>query len=209
MKEPKLWSHACGLNYKKNMERAFIVALSICILFFIISKRNKTQSPRKHNPSIISEFIVENIPVTRQGVPRKKPERPQVIIPVSDDVIPEDEIIEEADLIFQQGKEGPTGLPTGEGFSVEALPRPIAEVFPEYPIEDLENRVEGTVTLHLHVSASGIVKKVIVLKNSTGSPRCAAAAKTAAQKSRFIPAKQNGKNISMWITKKYTFSAPK
>jgi len=205
----KFFSSISNLNYRKRIELGFIFSLILIILIFLFSKHYKVVPPTNTRMAIISDFVVEDIPVTRQGIPRQRPQRPEIIIPVEDEVIPEDEVIEDFDFSVFEGKDGPPGLPGGEGFIVEVLPRPIAEVFPEYPKEDLKNKIEGVVTLRLFIDNRGFVKDVIVMENTTGSQRCARAAKEAAYKNRFIPARSNNNNVPIWISKRYTFSAPK
>lgn len=196
-------------NYQTRLELGFIISLLIVILLFVLSKRYNVSYESMGLPKIAFDFLVENVPETRQGIPRKRPKRPDVIIPVEDEVVPEDETIEDFEFSLFDGPEGPPQYPEGEGFSAEILPRPIAEVIPEFPKEDLKNKVEGVVSLHIYVNSKGKVEKVIILENTTGSTRCADAAKKAAFKNRFIPAKMKQKSIGMWIIKKYTFSVPK
>jgi len=63
--------------------------------------------------------------------------------------------------------------------------------------------------LHLHIDKSGQVINVVILENTTESTRCANAAKEAARKGRYIPAKKNGEPTDLWITRTYTFGLQK
>jgi len=194
------------LDYRKRMELGYILTLIIIILIFMFNKRFEVPASRPQYVDLTQNFQVETIPATRQGRPQQRPERPEVIIPMDDAVPIEDEVIEAFDFSDVIG-EG-TGVQVGEELAIEILPRPIAEVFPEYPEEDLKNRVQGIVTLQLFINEKGIVEEVVLLENTTGSERCVAAAKKAALKNRFAPARQKGKPIALWIKKSYTFSTP-
>jgi TonB family protein len=65
--------------------------------------------------------------------------------------------------------------------------------------------IQGMVKLHLHVDGSGKVVEAIILENTTNSSLCEQAAKAAALKCRYLPAKSAGKSIDVWITRTYTF----
>jgi len=188
------------------MELGYILTLIIIILLFMFNKRFEVPASRPIYVDLTQNFQVETIPATRQGRPQQRPIRPEVIIPVDDAVPIEDEVIEDFDFSDYIG-DG-TGIQAGEELAIEILPRPITEVFPEYPEEDLKNRVQGIVTLQLFINEKGIVEEVVLLENTTGSERCVAAAKKAALKNRFSPARQKGKPIALWIKKSYTFSTP-
>ncbi len=194
------------LKYQKRMEWGYILTLMIMIALVMFNKRLDSPASRVKVLDLTQNFQVETIPATRQGRPQQRPSRPEVIIPVDDSVPIEDEILEDFDYSDWMG-DGSEGA-VGKELAIEILPRPIAEVFPEYPEEDLKNRIQGIVTLQLYISEKGIVEEVVILENTTGSERCVAAAKKAAFKNRFSPARQKGKAIPLWIKKTYTFSTP-
>ena len=146
---------------------------------------------------------IENIPITRQGVKRKAPPRPVVPIPVEEPSIPEDLTIEPTELNFEASPL--SNMPEGDGFFTVTPPRPIADVFPEYPATEKEKGVEGEIELSLLVDEKGKVKNVHVVKNSTNSKICEESALKAAYQTQFIPAKQNKKYIAVWIRKIYKF----
>jgi len=195
-----------GYNYRRNIEKGFIFSLLITISIFVLSKRFSIEYS-KGTKKFVPTIYVENIPKTYLGTPRKKrPKRPAIPIPVESESIPEDAVIEPTDLNFALdfGE-----APTLGGAEPDVLPRPIAEVFPEYPEEDLNKGIEGIVKLYLHVDTNGKVIETVVLQNTTGSTRCADAASRAALRSRFIPAQKDNKAVAAWISKIYTFSASK
>lgn len=200
---PKAWC-----NHKRNLEKGLIFSLLITISVFVLSKRISLQHSFGSKIAIPA-IIVEDIPKTRQGIPQKPPERPTIPIPVESDVIPEDAVIEPTDPNFNLDFGHPPEQSGAGSAEPDIQPRPIAEVFPEYPEEDLKKGVEGFVKLFLQVDKKGSVVKTVVLDNTTGSKRCADAASEAALKSRFFPARKNNKAVVAWITKIYTFSAAK
>ena len=153
-------------------------------------------------------LTVEDIPITRQGTPRKPPPRPVVPIPSEDDLIPDDVTIEDTELTYESfSLSSGSGVPLGQINIFQ--PRPIFEVIPEYS-EDLQKKgIEGAVKLHLHIDRTGRVINVVVLENTTGSSVCANAAKEAALKGRYIPAKKDGKPTDLWISRTYTFGLQK
>lgn len=195
------------ISYQKNLEAAAVVALCLIILLFLLFPRFNI-SKEEAEIVFVASINVENIPKTHQGTRRKPPPKPAVPIPSDDDLIPDDITIEETDINFEQ-----MSLQSGSGIAdgrfVVFQPRPIYEVIPEYPQELQKQGIEGIVKLHLHIDKSGKVMKVIVLENTTGSNVCAKAAKTAALKGRYIPAKIFGKPTELWITRTYTFGLQK
>lgn len=196
-------------QYKKTLELGYIIALLLVIILLHLSKRYEVTIPLITHHVNQDHFIVEEIPSTRQGMPTRRPARPEVIIPVTEDVLPEDETIELRDLSNFTQPGGYPGAASGESTTPDVLPRPIAEVFPEFPREALKAGAEGKVLLHLLVSESGSVSEIVVLENTTGNTECVVAAKKAAKRNKFIPAQKSGKNVSMWIEKSYIFKAPK
>jgi TonB family protein len=202
-------------QYQINLEKATIISLCLVILLFFLFPRTKLkQSVKTEGPA--TSIFVEDIPVTRQGVPRQPPLKPVVPIPSEDEFIPDDVTIEDTELNLDQFalSQGTGGSGTGgSGIMVGQLeifqPRPIFEVIPEYS-EDLQKKgIEGLVKLHLHVDRFGRVIDVLILENTTGSNACANAASDAAWKGRYIPAKKNGELADIWITRTYSFGLQK
>jgi len=186
------------LNFKKSL----LIILSIFIILFQLSKKFDIPVKPLELPDEIIFMSIENIPVTKQGVKRKAPLRPIVPIPVEEPSIPEDLTIEPTELNFDAS---PPNMPEGDGFFAVTPPRPIADVFPEYPASEKEKGVEGEIELSLLVDEKGKVKNVQVVKNSTNSKICEESALKAAYQTQFIPAKQDKKYVAVWIRKIYKF----
>jgi TonB family protein len=194
-------------QYQIILEKSTALALVLVIILFVLFPKIKV------GKTIMVEGIgtvltVEDIPITRQGTPRKPPPRPVVPIPSEDDLIPDDVTIEDTELTYESfSLSSGTGVPLGQINIFQ--PRPIFEVIPEYS-EDLQKKgIEGAVKLHLHIDRTGRVINVVVLENTTGSSVCANAAKEAALKGRYIPAKKDGKPTDLWISRTYTFGLQK
>ncbi|MFQ5603042.1 MAG: energy transducer TonB [bacterium] len=147
--------------------------------------------------------------MTRQVRRNPPPPKPTVPIPSDDETIPEDETIMETTLnysnIFDQT---PDGFPGVRGLKLTP-PRPLAWVFPEYPEDEKKKGVQGTVKLSIHIDKTGKVVEVVVLENTTGSQKCAQAAREAALGSRFVPAREGNKPVSFWLTQPYRFDLRK
>ena len=128
--------------------------------------------------------------------------------PPTVELIIEDETIEETELNFDvQPLTSADGYPgVGAPF---IPPRPITEVIPEYPREDFKNGITGVVKLHVKVNERGKVIDVVVLENTTGSERCAAAARKAAFRGSYLPARQGSKPITTWTVRIITFDLPR
>jgi TonB family protein len=194
-------------QYQILLEKSTILALLLVIILFLIFPKIKVDKPIEMK-RIGTVLTLEEIPVTRQGSARKPPPRPVVPIPSEDDIIPDDVTIDDTELSFEN-----FASTLGSGSALEPIsifqPRPIFEVIPEYS-EDLQKKgIEGVVKLHLHIDQSGQVIDVIILENTTGSAVCANAAKEAALKGRYIPAKKDDKPTDLWIARTYTFGLQK
>lgn len=189
-------------DYRRQLERATVIAMSLITLLFLLFKRFPRQERPVELQGPVIYVAVDEVPVTRQGVRRPPPPRPTVPIPSEEPSVPEDLTIEETEL-------DPTAsmldLPEGEGIAPIVPPRPIAEVFPEFPTSEKKRGVRGIIELSLLVNEKGAVEKVIVLQNTTGSALCERSAVRAAYQTRFIPARKGNRYVAAWIRKTYSF----
>jgi TonB family protein len=192
------------MNYRLRFEKSLALALALLIVCFHAFPRFKfrTTSPGRVN----IELAVESVPITHQGGRPTPPPRPVVPVPVDDPAVPEDATIEVTELDFAiwpynpEGNGGPVG-----GHARIVPPRPIAEVFPEYPESARKKGLKGIVKLSLFVDVLGGVTEVVVISNSTGSDECAQEAIKAARASRFLPARQQGRAVATWMMREYGF----
>ena len=100
------------------------------------------------------------------------------------------------------GGKGDSGMPAdgeGDGVRVDAKPRWLKRVEPEYPRIAKITGVEGVVILSVYIDEAGHVTDTKVIK-SLGNTGCDEAAITAAQQWRFIPAQRDGRPLAMWFS---------
>ncbi len=187
---------------RKNIEKSLLIVLAFFIIIFQISKRWDISGSPIEIPDVIIVLDIKDVPLTKQGVKKPKPLLPTVPIPVEDPAVPEDLTIEPTEVDFNLSL---PDMPEGDGFFSIVQPRPIADVFPEYPDSEQKKGVTGEIELSLLVDETGIVKDVQVVKNSTNSKVCEQSAIRAAYQMRFMPAKQNKKYLAVWVRKKYKF----
>lgn len=189
-------------SYPFILKKSMIIVLSFFILLFHLSKRWDIPHsvPRIREETVY--ITVEDVPVTKQGLRRKRPLRPVVPIPVEEPAVPEDLTIEPTELNFADSL---PGLPGGEGSFSVIPPRPVADVFPDYPDSEKKKGVKGKLELSLLVNKTGKVQFVSVVKNTTNSKVCEKSAVAAAYQTRFIPAKKDQQAVAVWIKKTYTF----
>ena len=100
------------------------------------------------------------------------------------------------------GGKGESGMPAEKedgGDRVDAKPRWLKRVEPEYPRIAKITGVEGVVILSVFIDESGYVTDTKVVK-SLGNTGCDEAAITAAKQWRFIPAQRDGRPLAMWFS---------
>lgn len=88
--------------------------------------------------------------------------------------------------------------------TVEKMPEAIKWVLPEYPEEAKKNGVTGKVFVKVLVDKEGNAKKVIAIKSE--SDKLTQAAVDAAYKTKFSPAIQKGKPVSVWVVLPFKFA---
>jgi TonB family protein len=108
------------------------------------------------------------------------------------------------------GGEG-TGIGTGRGsgigsgYEIEIQPQPIWEVMQEYPEAEKKRGVKGLVELDLLVNTEGLVDSVRVVRNETLNKNLELSAIRAARGSRYLPVRIDGKSVTFWFHKTYSF----
>lgn len=107
--------------------------------------------------------------------------------------------------------EGP-GLPIEEepvgtvyfGREVDQKMRVESRPAPDYPEAAKQHKIRGVVVLRAVFSSTGKVTQIIVVKDLPHG--LTESAIQAARKIKFIPAKKDGKNVSMWMLLEYNFN---
>ncbi len=189
--------------FQIRFEKSLIAVLLIFIMLSFISRRIPQG---KYGIKYISvdHMSVVNIPVTSHGGLPRPPTLPEVPIPVEDEYIPLDETIEDTDLDIYEDIIRLHDYGTGRG-AVAIRPRPIRDVIPEYPEKERKQGIKAEVVVKLLVNSSGSVDSVQVVSNTTHNINFEKAAKKAAYKTKYLPAKVKRENIALWIMRKYTW----
>lgn len=179
-----------------------IISIMMILIVLHLFPTFKFQRPITESLQITIE--IEDIPVTRQIRFNPPPSRPVVPIPSEDESIPTDETI----VAFEQSSQFNSIFDNGiSGFGIiPTLPaRLLKEVIPEYPQEDYRRGVTGIIKLHVHINENGDVTEVVVLENTTKSELCAEAAKLAALKCKYQPARRGKEYVSSWMSRVIKF----
>jgi len=198
----------------KYFRLGLIFALVILILFLQSFKHWQRRPVLPVVPEAVLVLTVEDVPVTTQTVRRPAPPLPVVPVPTDEVSVPVESTIEKTELDFtamSAGTDSGHGEATGQGqgsgeTAVVVPPRPIADVFPEYPPGEKKKGVQGEIELTLLVDESGKVQNVQVVRNTTQSAVCEAATVDAAYQTRFLPARNGQEMVAVWIHKTYKFS---
>lgn len=186
------------ISYRLRLEWAIIFSILLILVF--LNLYPTFEFNRELPDSIQINIVIEDVPPTRQGRLKPPPPRPIIPIPSEDDPIPEDEIITK--FQFNTDYTNASNENVGGMEVISTIPaRLIKEVIPEYPSEDYSRGVTGYVKLHIHIDDDGGVTDVVVLENTTGSLRCADAAKAAALKCKYQPARRGGKVVGSWMSR--------
>ena len=191
-------------SYRLRFEKSLIGSLSLLIVLFLLFPRFNIKLRSFEKVYFLPEVI--SVPITHQGGSRIPPRHPAVPVPVDDPKIPLDETIDTTELNYNIYQFNPDGLGGPAGGQPRIVPpRPVAEVFPEYPESAKKKGLKGTVKLNIYIDLHGRVTEVVVVNNSTGSNECAEEAIKAARASRFLPAQQGGEPVGTWTAREYGF----
>jgi len=186
-----------------RFEKSLIAVLLIFIILSFISRRIP-QGKSEIKYISVDHMNIVNIPVTSQGGLPRPPTIPEVPIPVEDDFIPPDETIEDTNLELYEDLIRLDDYGKGSGV-VAVRPRPIRDVIPEYPERERKKGIKAEVVVKLLVNSSGSVDSVQIVSNTTNNKSFEKAAKKAAYKTKYLPAKVKRENIALWIMRKYTW----
>ncbi len=172
--------------------------------------------PRLERTRTFEKREVENIeiveiPPTAQEQEQAAPARPQVPIEAEDEAEIEDLTIEDTELYEQASVAVPDKLvdegayaeePVMEFWMVEETPVLSTQAVPVYPEIARQAGMEGNVYVQMVVGTDGKVESVRVL---SGPPVFHEAAKAAAMKMVFTPARQNDRPVRVLVNQKIGF----
>ena len=86
--------------YQKTIKKSLLISLILIISIFHLFPKFESQ---QHEQEIVYiNILVQDIPITSQGVFKPPPPKPAVPIPSEDETIPIDETIEETNLNFAE-----------------------------------------------------------------------------------------------------------
>ena len=199
------WKDVASSFYEKSLSLALLLLLFTFLVFPKIEVK-----PYQHKAKEIQ--TIEIPPEVRQKF--KPPEEVKPIIPltIEEGDMSEDEEIEEIETI------GPTTLDltkpppvsregTTPKFVVhEEEPIPIKKVRPEYPQFARNAGIEGKVIVRAEVFEDGNVGAIEIVKSLQSGPGgLDEAAIQAVRQWTFIPAKNQGKPVAVWVIFPITF----
>jgi len=178
------------------------VLLFISLTFYIFPRF--LGEAQKFDKPIQEEIETFDIPQTEQIKLPEPPPRPSVPVASEDEFFDEDITIEDTDLEDFDDWEAPSSN-SNKTFEfidrdVDPKPYPGMEIkdLVEYPELAKSASLEGKVTIAAFISKKGVPKDAYIMKGVFES--LDQAALKAVNKSRWIPAKNNGKKVAVWVT---------
>lgn len=173
----------------------------------ILEEKQEPEPEVEQDPEVEPEVVpdVEREPeVVPEVVPEAEPEpeverEPEVEPEVEVDPEPEppedEKTVEENDgMTKRRNDEMMEEAKTVNQARIEAPPRPLKAIRPDYPKGSRQRGEEGSAVLTLSISARGTVEAAMV-ETSSGFPELDAAAVRAALKARFAPARSGDKAV--------------
>ncbi|MBS3742154.1 MAG: energy transducer TonB [Candidatus Cloacimonetes bacterium] len=201
------WKEETGLMYDKSLSFAILILLFAFIVFPKIEVK-----PYEHKAKVIQ--TIETPPEIKKKIKPPKEVKPVIPLTVEEtSSMAEDEDVEEVETI------GPTTLDlqkpppaqrkgTTPKFVVhdsEPIPLP-GNPKPKYTDFARQSGLEGTVILRAEVFEDGTVGAVEIVKSlQSGEGGLDQQAIKAVKQWKFIPAKNQGKPVAVWVTFPVTF----
>ena len=177
------------------------VILGIALLFYIfprfLGEANKIAA------SIQQEIETFDIPQTEQIKLPEPPPRPSIPVASEDEFFDEDITIDDTNLEDFEDWEAPQGNRNMKfqyiDREVEPAPYPgfRVEDFIEYPDLAKEAGIEGKVIVAAFINKKGVTKHIYLVNGVFES--LDKAALNAVRLSRWVPAKQQGRRIGVWV----------
>ena len=177
------------------------VILSIGIIFYIFPRF--LGEAKKFEKTLQEEIETFDIPQTEQIKLPEPPPRPSIPVASEDEFFDEDITIDDMDLEDFEDWEAPSSNNNMkfEYIAREVEPQPYpgfrVQDFVEYPELAKEAGIEGRVIIATFINKKGLPKNCYLVKGVFES--LDQIALQAVIKSRWIPAKQQGKRIGVWV----------
>ena len=186
--------------YPVNVRLAGLAGIALVIIIFIIFPRFLASMEFEDVDQIIIENI--DIPQTQQIDNTPPPARPSIPVPSDDEDIADDLTLDELDFDDFSSLDAPPPPPSGPRvvfIPYDDPPVALSPIRPTYPEIAQEAGIEGVVIVQAFIDKKGRVKETLILKGvpNTGLDE---AAMEAIRKTRFRPAKQRERAVSVWIS---------
>ena len=184
------------------------VILSIGIIFYIFPRF--LGEAKKFEKTLQEEIETFDILQTEQIKLPEPPPRPSIPVASEDEFFDEDITIDDMDLEDFEDWEAPSSNNNMkfEYIAREVEPQPYpgfrVQDFVEYPDLAKEATIEGKVIIAAYITKKGIPKNAYIVKGVWAV--LDEAALDAVRQSRWIPAKQQGKRIAVWVNIPVSFT---
>ena len=203
---PKRREMDLRIQSRRAFERSLVLTLLVFVILFIAFPEWKG-APESFEP-VYFVLEAENIPPTRQGIPRPPPPaRPAVPIPSEMQEVVED--IDFVDYTFDFDDLPPVpGPPVGSRLTNNA-PRLIKETFPLISNKARRQSLQGVVEYMVTIDKEGAVIDVEIIRNSTNNTSIADAVKQAAYQCKYLPARHKNQLIVAKTLRTFSFDFSK
>ncbi|OYD16560.1 hypothetical protein CH330_02485 [candidate division WOR-3 bacterium JGI_Cruoil_03_51_56] len=181
---------------------AAIALLAILAAFLLLPKEFEVK-PYKLRRTV--EVVMEALPPELEKFAEPpRVERPQMPVAAESDAEVEAQTIETTTFSEIVKRPEETEIPVVPFWKVEVKPKPVSIPTPVYPELARQAGIEGETVVKALVGIDGSVIDAKILKSSGNQPLDAAARK-AAMKAKFTPAKQRDKPVRVWVSMPYRF----
>lgn len=207
-----------GLLKRHAPALAMAMALHLLAAAAILAGMQGVKPPHREDMrKVVVELItlprrIESPPVTKQSAP-PAPKRPAPAVPKKTPAPQPAAAAPVAEATATPAAAAPATAPVQQAAATpaaSAAPAPVPVTAPRfdaaylnnprpaYPLAARKLGEEGTVMLHVRVSAEGMPARIEV-RTSSGSERLDEAARSAVMQWRFVPARQGDQPVAAWV----------
>ncbi len=190
--------------YAVAIRVAAAVALFLLLAVFVGMPGELEVKPYKLRRDV--QMVMEALPPELEKIaepPKVKP--PQMPVPAESESDIEATTIETTTFSEIIKRPVETDIPVVPFWRVEVKPQPITIPTPAYPELARQAGIEGQTVVKALVEIDGSVIDVEILKSS-GNQTLDAAARKAAYRAKFTPAKQRDQPVRVWVSIPYRFT---
>lgn len=193
------------LKYRATLEKSTVISLALLAVLFYSFQKYEGSTILPDAPRLIIESI--EIPPTQQLQKPPPPSRPSIPVESEDEDLLDDVTIEETEINLGDVMDVPPPPPDDdevfEFFAVSDKPVILHKETPKYPSLAQRAGIEGTVTVIVTISKTGVVLDARILKSV---PMLDDAALQAAKKCTFKPAKQRDRFVKVKMSIPFKFN---